>query len=192
MLEPMWQPSAERASASNLAAFIDWQQTERRRIFSNYAELHSWSVSNQPAFWSDFWDWAGIISEKKGERILIDAEKMPGASYFPDARLNFAENLLRHCNEQPALIFRREDGLEKTMSGNELVSMAGQVSRALVAMGIQPGDRIAGFLPNIPEAIAIMAGAAAIGATWTSCSPDFGVQGVLDRFGQVQPKVMVT
>ena len=192
MLEPMWQPSAERASASNLAAFIDWQQTERRRIFSNYAELHSWSVSNQPAFWSDFWDWAGIISEKKGERILIDAEKMPGASYFPDARLNFAENLLRHCNEQPALIFRREDGLEKTMSGNELVSMAGQVSRALVAMGIQPGDRIAGFLPNIPEAIAIMAGAAAIGATWTSCSPDFGAQGVLDRFGQVQPKVMVT
>ncbi len=192
MTDPLWKPSVERSAASNLVAFMDWQREERGRIFTDYENLHTWSVNDQHSFWSDFWDWAGVISQEKGDRILVDADKMPGAAYFPDARLNFSENLLRYCSENAAIIFRREDGLQREVSGYALVALAGKVSRALLAMGIKPGDRVAGFLPNIPEAIAIMAGAAAIGATWTSCSPDFGVQGVLDRFGQVRPKVMAT
>jgi len=188
----MWTPTPERVDASNLRAFMAWQAKERGRAFASYAELHAWSVAELADFWSDFWDWAGVVAEAKGERILIDGDKMPGARFFPDARLNFAENLLRHAGAGPALMFRREDGLETEMSGEELVALVGQIARALVAMGVQPGDRVAGFLPNIPEAIACMAGAAAVGAVWTSCSPDFGVQGVLDRFGQVEPKVMFT
>lgn len=188
--EPMWTPSEERVAASNMRVFMDYQADVHGREFEDYRALHAWSVQDQAAFWSDFWDWSEVIAETKGERILIDGDKMPGAKFFPDAKLNFAENLLRHANEGPALIFRREDGMESTMSGEDLRGLASRVAQALLAMGVEPGDRVAAYLPNIPESIACMAGAAAIGAVWTSCSPDFGVQGVLDRFGQIEPKVV--
>jgi len=192
MLEPMWTPSEERIASSNMRAFMDYQADVHGREFEDYRSLHAWSVEDQAAFWSDFWDWSEVIAETKGDRILIDGDKMPGAQYFPDAKLNFAENLLRHASEGPALMFRREDGMERTMSGRELEATASRVAQALLAMGVEPGDRVAAYLPNIPESVACMAGAAAIGAVWTSCSPDFGVQGVLDRFGQIEPKVMLT
>lgn len=191
MSQPMWTPPEDRVAASNLMAFLRWQAEERGRKFAGYRDLHAWSVAEQETFWLDFWDWSGIVAETRGERVLIDGDKMPGARFFPDAKLNFAENLLRHAGPGPALIFRREDGLESEMSGDELKAIASRVAQALLAMGVEPGDRVAAYLPNIPEAIACMAGATAIGATWTSCSPDFGVQGVLDRFGQVEPKVML-
>ena len=189
---PMWTPPAARVEASNLKAFMAWQQQERGRAFGDYQALHAWSVARLEDFWADFWEWAGVIAETRGERVLVDGDKMPGARFFPDAKLNFAENLLRHCGDGPALIFRREDGLEREMSGHELAALVSRVAQALLAMGVAPGDRVAAYLPNIPEAIACMAGAAAVGAVWTSCSPDFGVQGVLDRFGQVEPKVMLS
>jgi acetoacetyl-CoA synthetase len=192
MSEPMWTPSEARVTSSNMRAFMDYQADVHGREFEDYRALHAWSVEDQAAFWSDFWDWSEVIAETKGDRILIDGDKMPGAQYFPDAKLNFAENLLRHASEGPALIFRREDGMERTMSGDELEATASRVAQALLAMGVEPGDRVAAYLPNIPESVACMAGAAAIGAVWTSCSPDFGVQGVLDRFGQIEPKVMLT
>lgn len=192
MATPMWTPPPDRVANSNMRAFIAWQADKRGRSFADYPALHAWSVANQEDFWSDFWDWSDVIAETKGERILIDADKMPGARYFPDATLNFAENLLRHCGAGPAVIFRREDGLEQEMSGDALKALASRIASALLAMGVAPGDRVAAYLPNIPEAIACMAGATAIGAVWTSCSPDFGVQGVLDRFGQVEPKVVFT
>ena len=192
MSEPMWTPSEARVTSSNMRAFMDYQADVHGREFEDYRALHAWSVEDQAAFWSDFWDWSEVIAETKGDRILIDGDKMPGAKYFPDAKLNFAENLLRHASEGPALMFRREDGMERTMSGDELEATASRVAQALLAMGVEPGDRVAAYLPNIPESVACMAGAAAIGAVWTSCSPDFGVQGVLDRFGQIEPKVMLT
>ncbi|MEQ9125806.1 MAG: AMP-binding protein, partial [Alphaproteobacteria bacterium] len=192
MTGPMWTPPAQRVEASNLKAFMAWQQQERGRAFGDYQALHAWSVARLEDFWADFWEWADVIAETRGERVLVDGDKMPGARFFPDAKLNFAENLLRYCGDGPALIFRREDGLESEMSGHELTGLASRVAQALLAMGVEPGDRVAAYLPNIPEAIACMAGAAAVGAVWTSCSPDFGVQGVLDRFGQVEPKVMLT
>lgn len=192
MADPMWTPAPERVRASNMVAFMTWQAAERGRDFEDYRALHAWSVADPEAFWADFWDWAGVIAETRGERVLIDGDKLPGARFFPDAKLNFAENLLRHAGAGPALIFRREDGVESEMSGHALTALASQVAQALLQMGIAPGDRVAAFLPNIPEAIACMAGAAAVGAVWTSCSPDFGVQGVLDRFGQIEPKVMLT
>ena len=188
----MWTPPPARVAASNMRAFMAWQAAERGRAFPDYRALHAWSVADLEGFWSDFWDWSGVIAETKGARILIDGDKMPGARFFPDAKLNFAENLLRHCGPGPAIMFRREDGLERIMSGDELKALVARIAKALLAMGIEPGDRVAGFLPNIPEAIACMAGAASIGAVWTSCSPDFGVQGVLDRFGQIAPKVMIS
>lgn len=190
MATPMWTPPVERVESSNMRAFMAWQAEKRGRAFQDYPALHAWSVAEQEHFWTDFWEWADVIAETRGDRVLIDADKMPGANYFPDAKLNFAENLLRHCGAGPALIFRREDGLEQEMSGDALKALASRVAQALLAMGVEPGDRVAGYLPHIPEAIACMAGAAAIGAVWTSCSPDFGVQGVLDRFGQVEPKVV--
>jgi len=192
MATPMWTPQPDRVANSNMRAFMAWAAEKRGLSFKDYPDLHAWSVANQTDFWSDFWDWADVIAETKGDRILIDADKMPGARYFPDAKLNFAENLLRHCGPGPALVFRREDGFEREMSGDALKAMTSRVANALLAMGVEPGDRVAGYLPNIPEAIACMAGATAIGAVWTSCSPDFGVQGVLDRFGQIEPKVVFT
>lgn len=174
MSEPMWTPSEERIASSNMRAFMDYQADVHHRDFKDYGALHKWSVEDQAAFWSDFWDWSEVIAETKGDRILINGDKMPGAQYFPDAKLNFAENLLRHASERPALMFRREDGTERTMSGNELEATASRVAQALLAMGVEPGDRVAAYLPNIPESVACMAGAAAIGAVWTSCSPDFG------------------
>jgi acetoacetyl-CoA synthetase len=133
-----------------------------------------------------------VIAETRGERVLVDGEKMPGAKFFPDARLNFAENLLRRRDESPAMIFRAEDRVRSEMSWAELHAAVSRLRQALLDLGVGPGDRCAGYAPNMPETIVAMLAATSIGAIWTSCSPDFGRQGVLDRFGQTTPKVLFT
>jgi acetoacetyl-CoA synthetase len=159
--------------------------------FADYAALHAFSIERPADFWRAMWTF-GDIHGHMGERVVVDLDRMPGARFFPDARLNFTENVLRLRDDTPALIFNGEGQRHRTVSHAQLFSQVCRFAAALRRAGIQPGDRIAGYMPNMPETIAAALGAAAIGAVWTSCSPDFGVQGVLDRFGQTAPRVLVT
>ena len=156
----------------------------------SYAALHQWSVEEQEKFWSAVWDFAEIIGDGPGDTILENKGKMLGASYFPEAQLNFSENLLRNRDNTLALIFRGETGVERTLNRSQLYDLVSQIIQAMKNAGVNPGDRIAGYLPNLPESIAVMLAAASLGAVWSSCSPDFGTRGVLDRFGQIEPKIL--
>jgi acetoacetyl-CoA synthetase len=187
---PLWEPSAERIAAANITRFTRQLESATGRKFADYAALHAFSLDEMETFWSEVWDFCEVIAETKGDRVLVDGAKMPGAVFFPDARLNFAENLLRRRDDGVAIQFRAEDKVERRLTWAELRDEVARLARALRAMGVVAGDRCAGFVPNAPEAIIAMLAAASIGAIWTSCSPDFGVQGVLDRFGQVAPKVL--
>jgi acetoacetyl-CoA synthetase len=156
----------------------------------DYATLYPFSCNRLDDFWRLVWEFCGVIGTM-GERVVEHADRMPGARFFPDATLNFAENLLREPSDRPAIIFNGEGRRHRTLSHAELRSQVMAFATALRRAGIQPGDRIAGYLPNLPETIVAAVGAAAIGAVWSSCSPDFGVQGVLDRFGQIEPRLLV-
>jgi acetoacetyl-CoA synthetase len=188
--QPLWQPSPDTIKATNLTAFMAAVERRWGERHDDYASLHAWSVAEPEKFWLSLWDFTGVIAETQGTEVVRDAHKMPGAAWFPEARLNFAENLLRNRDESPALIFRGETGIKRTLSHGALYGLVARLSRALDAAGVKPGDRIAGYLPNIPEAIATMLAAASLGAIWSSCSPDFGIQGVIDRFGQIEPKIL--
>jgi acetoacetyl-CoA synthetase len=190
----LWQPSAERIAAANITAFARRAERETGRALPDYAALWRWSNDEREAFWRLVWDCTGIVGER-GARTLVDGDRMPGAKWFPDARLNFAENLLtrRPADDAgDALVFRGEDQVARRMSHAELVAATARFAAALKAQGIRAGDRVAAYVPNMPEAIVAMLGATAQGAIWSSCSPDFGVEGVLDRFGQIEPRVLVT
>ncbi|MBL8699343.1 MAG: acetoacetate--CoA ligase [Alphaproteobacteria bacterium] len=188
---PLWTPSAERRAASNLALFAREAGGRHGRAFADYDQLWRWSTENSEAFWRAVWEFGGVIGDGPGARGLVDPGRMPGARFFPDARLNFARNLLRRNDDTPALIFWGEDKVRRTMSWRELVAAVGRLQHALKAVGVGVGDRVAAQMPNMPEAIIGMLATASLGATWSSCSPDFGVQGVLDRFGQIEPKVLI-
>ena len=191
MTEPLWTPSPERIRDANLTRYRAMLEDRHGLAFSDYAALHRWSVGEKEAFWISVWDFCGVIAETRGETVLADADRMPGARWFPDARLNFAENLLRRRDGGPAIIFRGEDRVRRTVSRAELYDLVSRLVRAFEAAGVAEGDRVAGYLPNIPEAVAAMLAASSIGAVWSSCSPDFGVAGMLDRFGQIAPKVLI-
>jgi len=184
MNDPLWQPDAERVAAAQLTAFA-----ARAGLPADYARLHRWSLEQPEAFWSLLWDFAEVRGEK-GERILVDGERMPGARWFPDAQLNYAENLLRRRDGSTALVFRGEDKIARRISWDELYLHVARLAAALRAEGIVAGDVVAAYMPNLPETLIAMLAAASLGAIFTSASPDFGVQGVLDRFGQVQPKML--
>ncbi len=186
----LWEPSAERKAASNLAAFMARANAEKGAGANGYAALHRWSVEEPDAFWDLVWDDAGIVGEKGAAPFIEDGDRMPGARFFPRARLNYAENLLRLRGGAPAIIFRREDGLRRAWSRDRLHEETSCLAQALAAAGVGEGDRVAAFLPNMPEAVAVMAAAAALGAAFSSCSPDFGAEGVLDRFGQIGPRIL--
>ena len=156
-----------------------------------YQGLYEFSVTRTDAFWTSVWDFTGIRGSR-GARVVHDAERMPGARFFPEARLNFAENLLRRTDDAPAIIFSGEDQKQRWLSAGELRREVERCAAALRNAGVTTGDRVAAFMPNIPEAVIAALAAAAIGAVWSSCSPDFGVQGVLDRFGQIEPKVLIS
>jgi acetoacetyl-CoA synthetase len=186
---PLWTPSPARAGSSTLARFQAAAQERAGRKFASYDELHTWSTSHSEAFWSLVWEFGGIRGVR-GERTLVDGHRMPGAQWFPDARLNFADNLLRRCGSGDALVFWGEDRVKRRLSWDELQALVSRLAQALKASGVGKGDRISGYLPNLPESIAAMLATASLGAVWSSCSPDFGVQGVVDRFGQIEPKVL--
>ncbi len=192
MTQPLWTPSADRIAEANITRFRAYLGERTGATPADYKALHAFSVAEPEVFWDAFWDFAGIKAETKGARILIDGDKMPGAQFFPDARLNFAENLLRRQDETDALVFWAEDKVKRRMSWRDLYDLVSRLSKALKTLGVGPGDRVAGFVPNMPETVAAMLAATSLGAIWTSCSPDFGVRGVLDRFGQTEPKVLFT
>jgi acetoacetyl-CoA synthetase len=188
--QPLWIPAPDRAARSHLAAFMKLVRERHGVPIPDYPALHAWSVANLETFWVALWDYGGVIGERKGP-VLVDGDRMPGARFFPEARLNFAENLMRHRHGSDALVFRGEDKVRRRLTAGELYDEVSRMQQALAAAGVEAGDRIAAFMPNMPETVVAMLAGASVGATFTSCSPDFGVQGVLDRFGQVEPKVLV-
>jgi acetoacetyl-CoA synthetase len=185
----LWRPDAERIANANLTAFRSALTSRDGRAMPGYSALHDFSVREPGTFWRAVWEWSGVIGVP-GERDVVDVVKMPGARFLPDARLNFAENLLRRRDEEPAIIAVTERGGERRVTWRELAMLVAQVAGRLRADGVREGDRVAGYMANVPEAVIAALGAAAIGAVWSSCSPDFGVQGVLDRFGQIEPTVL--
>jgi acetoacetyl-CoA synthetase len=187
---PLWTPSAERIASAPMTAFARTAGERAWRPFASYADLHRWSVDDREGFWSLVWDFCDVVGDK-GERILADGDRMPGAAFFPDARLNFAENLLRRSGSDAAVVFRGEDKVERRLTWNDLRALVSRLQQLFVSLEVKAGDRIAAMMPNMPETVAAMLAAASIGAVWSSCSPDFGEQGVLDRFGQIEPAVLI-
>ncbi len=186
--QPLWQPDAKRIAASNLEQFRVRAEKLTAQSLADYQALHRWSIEDRAAFWTLIWDFCEIIGER-GETALIDKGHMREAKFFPYAKLNFAENLLRHKGDGEAVIFRGENKVERRLTWNDLQALVSKLQQFMLAEGVKPGDRIAGMMPNMPEAVALMLAASSIGAVWSSCSPDFGAQGVLDRFGQIEPKL---
>jgi acetoacetyl-CoA synthetase len=188
--KPLWTPEPDDLKTAPITAFMHAASQRGRAAIDGFDALHAWSVSDPAAFWDLVWDHSGVIGEK-GARILTGGDLMPGASFFPDARLNFAENLLRQTGGGDALVFRGEDKAARAMSFDELRALVSRLQQAMRAAGVGTGDRVAAMMPNMPEAIAAMLAAASLGAIWSSCSPDFGERGVLDRFGQIEPKLFI-
>ena len=186
---PLWIPSRERLRASNLVHFAALVAGSREEGDNSYESLWRWSIEQQEEFWSAVWDWCGIVGDK-GSRVFVDGDHMPGARYFPDARLNFAENLLRRRTDEPAIIAWSEAGRRRVVSWRELYDLVSRLAQAMRDAGVGPGDRVAALLPNVPEAVVVMLAAGSIGAVLSTASPDFGVRGVIDRFGQVGPRLL--
>ena len=197
---PIWKPGPERAGATNLARFIEEVSAEHHLGIppggglrgSDYDLLWRWSIEHPQRFWPAVWRFCGVRAARAADRVLDDGARMPGARWFEGARLNFADNLLngRMPDDRPALIALDERGRRRELSAAELRERVRAVAAALKADGVGPGDRVAGFLPNTPEPVIAMLATASLGAIWSSCSPDFGLNGVLDRFGQIAPKVL--
>jgi acetoacetyl-CoA synthetase len=194
MSQPLWQPGEAAIRSTNLARFMVDAEASCGRKLTTYEDLNAFAFDQPGAFWRLVWDTCGVKGDPGSGPYLIDGDKMPGARFFPEAKLNFAENLLAGAalNFGDALIFRGEDKLERRMSWDELSRQAAQLQGLLRRTGIKSGDRVAAMLPNVPEAIIGMLAASSLGAVWSSCSPDFGVQGVLDRFGQISPRILIT
>jgi acetoacetyl-CoA synthetase len=203
--EPIWSPSPERVAGANMTRFIG-SVRERRPAgaegVEDFPSLYAWSVARPDAFWPEVWRFCGVVAEERAERDPWDAavvglERMAppdpalGPRWFPGARLNFAENLLRYDDDRDALVFWNERGRGRALSHRELGHEVAAAAAAFAALGVRPGDRVAGFLPNLPETVIAMLAAASLGAAWSSCSPDFGANGVLDRFGQIRPKLLL-
>ncbi len=192
MAQILWKPSEERVRQSNMYRFMQTVNRKYSQSFDAYAPLHQWSIENIPEFWAEMWEFADIVHSAPYAQVVDDPAKMPGARWFAGARLNFAENLLRFRDERTALIFKGEAQPSLRMSYAELYDEVARVAKSLRSMGIRPGDRVVGFMPNMHYATIAMLASASLGATWSSCSPDFGIKGVLDRFGQIKPRVIFT
>jgi acetoacetyl-CoA synthetase len=192
MGKKLWEPSDERVKNTNMHRFMNFVNEKLGKDFTGYAPMYQWSIENIPEFWALMWEFAEIKASKPYKQIIDDANKMPGAKWFSGARLNFAENLLRYRDDHVALIFKGEDQDSIKMTYNKVYDEVARIAMSLRKSGVKPGDRVVGFMPNMPESIIAMLAAASVGATWSSCSPDFGIKGVLDRFGQIKPKVLFT
>ena len=188
--QPLWQPSPERIKSANLTAFMAALRRDWSVDVADYAALWDFSVGDRETFWRAIWDFSGVIGDGPGNVAIENMDAMPGARFFPDARLNFAENLLRRRGAGDAIVFWGENKVKRRLSWDELHAATSLLAQALAADGISKGDVVAGFIPNLPEAVIAMLATTSLGATWTSCSPDFGDQGVLDRFSQTEPKLL--
>ena len=188
--EPLWRPALPESA--NLRTFCETLERQGFGPFTSYSDLHAFSVGDPAAFWSAAWDFCAVIADSRGERVFEPAAEIFNGRFFPDARLNFAANLLRRDDDSPAVVFSGEAGERRELSWAQLQSDVRRVAGALGAgAGIRPGDRVAAWLPNIPETCELMLATAALGGVFSSCSPDFGVNGVVDRFGQIRPRVLV-
>jgi acetoacetyl-CoA synthetase len=190
MAKMLWEPSEKRIQNTNMYRFMNFVNTKFNQNLTEYTSLYQWSIDNIPDFWAAVWEFVDIKASQTYDQVIDDATKMPGAQWFSGARLNFAENLLRFRDDRTALVFRGEDRVVRRMTYAELYDETARVAGSLKSVGVQAGDRVAGFMPNMPETIIAMLAAASIGAAWSSCSPDFGTKGLLDRFGQVEPKIL--
>ena len=189
MKKPIWKPSAERIHHSNMSAFMRYAEEILNKPISNYNDLYNWSVTEIEEFWKSVWITAGVIHSKKYNAVL-SGEKMTGVKWFAGAELNFAENLLKFRDDHTAIISSREDKPVLKINYAELYSYVASCAEGLKKLGVKKGDRVAGFISNIPEAIIGMLAATSMGAIWSSASPDFGLQGILDRFSQIKPKIL--
>jgi acetoacetyl-CoA synthetase len=187
---PLWTPSEERIREANLTKFLALVNEKYQFKLKSYAELHGWSVDKVSDFWSTVWDYTGIVSSRRFEKVVDDLGKFPGAKWFPGARLNFAENLLRHRDDSVALVSRTEEGRLSQTTYSDLYRKVGNVANALRRIGVVPGDRVAGYMPNIQETAIAMLAATSIGAVWACCGAELGSGAVLDRLGQIEPKVL--
>ncbi|MEO7367233.1 MAG: acetoacetate--CoA ligase [Gemmatimonadaceae bacterium] len=197
MGDPVWIPSPERIAQANMSAFLRFAG-----VGDSYDELYAWSVLHPEKFWPLMWKYADVVADERGytrepwDEVVVGLDRMAppdqelGPKWFVGARLNFAENLLRYRDNKEALVAWNESGRQRSFTYAELYVEVARVAAAMRAHGIETGDRIAGFIPNIPEALVAMLAASSMGAVWSSCSPDFGVQGVLDRFGQIEPRIL--
>lgn len=192
MTLPLWSPSKVQIEQSQLYLFMQQINKSHSIKLNSYSELHRWSVENPEAFWLKIWEQCNVIGNKGNAPYLLEADQMPGAKWFPEAKLNFAENLLKYRDQSTAIINYNEAGKRSEMSYQELYIQVAQYASGLKNAGIAKGDVVAGFMPNVTETVIAMLATTSLGAIWTSCSPDFGVQGVIDRFGQVNPKVIFT
>ncbi|MEM9470609.1 MAG: acetoacetate--CoA ligase [Pseudomonadota bacterium] len=189
--EPLWSPDAARIAAHRLSDFIGFVNESRSLDMKTYEDVHGFSVREPESFWSDVWDYCGVRAETRGDTVLIDGEKVPGARFFPDASLNFADNLLRRNDDTLAMVFRGEDKVRYDVSWRQLNDQVSRLNQAFRDFGLQPGERVCAVMPNMPETIFAFAGANSLGAVWSSCSPDFGERGILDRFGQIEPSILI-
>ena len=188
----LWKPSAENIQATNMYRFMNQINDRFGQNFAEYNQLYQWSVENIPEFWETIWDFTGIIASESYREVIDDLSKMPGAKWFSGARLNFAENLLRYRDDQVAIVFKGESQESTYLTYAELYQEVARLASAMKKSGVQVGDRVVGFMPNMPQTIIAMLAASSMGAVWSSCSPDFGIKGVLDRFGQIRPKIIFT
>jgi acetoacetyl-CoA synthetase len=190
--KPLWQPTPEQVALASITRFTQEVESQWGRTFPDYRALHDWSVEQPEEFWISVWDFCGIVAATRGKRVLERLSAVPGTRFFPDARLNFARNLLHRRDDGLAICFRSEDRVERSLTYAELYLQVAEIARGLQNAGIEPGDRVCAYMPNMPETVIAMLATTAIGAIWSSCSPDFGVQGVLDRFGQIEPRILLS
>ena len=188
--EILWQPSSSRIANANITEFVRQVESKTGQSLPDFNAVHAWSVAQPNVFWECLWDFCGLPPRSPDERTVENRDHMPGARWFPDSRINFASHLLTRWDNSPAMVFRSENSVRRVVSHAELYGLVADIAAALRSIGVEAGDRVCAFMPNMPETISAMLASASLGAIWSSCSPDFGVQGVLDRFGQIKPKVL--
>tara|TARA_R110000868_G_scaffold213495_2_gene463580 strand:+ start:5642 stop:6691 length:1050 start_codon:yes stop_codon:yes gene_type:complete len=187
----MWTPTPESIELSNMTEFSRQVTADWGEDIQGYGDLYQWSIDHPEKFWSAVWDYGQIVGYK-GETVLTDGDSMLDARWFPDAQLNFAENLLRRDDEGDAIVFWGEDRIKSRVKHGQLYDQVSRIAQALKAAGVESGDRVAAYMPNVPETMMAMLAVTSLGAVWSSCSPDFGVRSAADRFGQIEPKVIFT
>ena len=188
----LWSPSKERIHSSQMFKFMEFVNSKKIITLKSFEDLHKWSITNKSDFWSQIWSFFDIIGNKGNKPFIDPINKMPGSNFFPSGKVNYAENMLRRCDAGIAIVFRSEDKIRTELSWLDLNNQVSSLASFLTSSGVSKGDRVAAYMPNVPETVIMMLAASSIGAIFSSASPDFGIEGVLDRFGQIEPKVIIT